>query len=136
MCVCVCVCVCTHVDCGTKCEGILTNLAGISLRTCYLFAEVTLTVDNLVGVMDRVTRDKRRRITVWEGVLITGIAPRSFLDEVFTKYAIDEVTYHLSDVYVNIRPKATWQNVVYTLYEKGEVEAAKKAKTFLQHYGG
>ena len=99
-----------------------------------MFADPTLTVDNLVRVMEKVTSDKRRK--VWEEVLECN-TPYSYLDEVYTKYTTDkEKTHALADVYINIRPESSWQHLVETLYDESELAAAKEAKSFLQQNGG
>ena len=103
-----------------------------------MFADPTLTVDSLVGVMEKVTSDEGRRRKVWEEVLEWDLTtPSSYLDEVYTKYTTDkEKTHALADVYVNSRPESSWQHLVQTLYAEGELAAAKEAKSFLQHNGG
>ena len=112
-----------------------------------MFADPTLTVNSLVGVMEKVTSDEERRREVWEEVLKweiyrPGYLPdlvisSSYLDEVYTKYTTDkEKTHALADVYVNSRPESSWQHLVQTLYAGGELAAAKEAKSFLQHNGG
>ena len=106
-----------------------------------MFAEPTLTVDNLVGVMEKVTSDKERRKEVWRKVLREVLAwifltPDSYVDEVYTKYATEkEQTIVLADVYINSTPDSSWHHLVQTLYDKGEVAAAKEAKSFLQQNG-
>ena len=103
-----------------------------------MFAEPTLTVDSLVGVMEKVTSDEGRRREVWKEVLDwEHYTPYSYIDEVYTKYSTDkEKTHALANVYVNSRPESSWQHLVQTLYAKGELAAAKEAKSFLQHNGG
>ena len=103
-----------------------------------MFADSTLTVDSLVGVMEKVTSDEGRRREVWEKVLEWDFTtPFSYLDEVYTKYTTDkEKTHALADVYVNRRPKSSWQYLVQTLYAKDELAAAKEARSFLQQSGG
>ena len=103
-----------------------------------MFADPTLTVDSLVGVMEKVTSDEGRRREVWEEVLKWDhTTPYSYLDEVYTKYTSDkEKTHALADFYVNTRPESSWQHLVQTLYAEGELAAAKEAKPFLQHNGG
>ena len=102
-----------------------------------MFAEPTLTVDNLVGVMEKVTSDKERRKDVWRKVLRWEYhAPNSYVDEVYTKYTTEkEQTNVLADVYINSRPDSSWHHLVETLYYKGELTAAKEAKSFLQQNG-
>ena len=99
-----------------------------------MFAEPTLTVDNLVGVMEKMTSDKERRKEVWWKVLEWEFhAPDSYLDEVYTKYTTEKVqTNVLADVYINSRPVSSWRHLVETLYNEGELAAAKEAKSFLQ----
>ena len=102
-----------------------------------LFADPTLTVDNLVRVMEKVTSDKRRK--VWEKVLEWGHddPPHSYLDEVYTKCTTHkEKTHALADVYINIKPEFSWQHLLETLYHESELTAAKEAKSFLQQNGG
>ena len=108
-----------------------------------MFVDPTLTVDSLVGVMEKVTSDEGRRREVWEEVLewkpsfFETFKPYSYLDKVYTKYTTDkEKTHVLADVYVNSRPESSWQHLVQTLCAKGELAAAKEAKSFLQHNGG
>ena len=85
--------------------------------------------------MDKVTSDEGRRREVWEEVLWwDGCTPSSYLDEVYS--SDKEKTSVLADVYVNSRPDSSWQDLVQTLYEQGEVVAAKEAKSFFQQNGG
>ena len=102
-----------------------------------MFAEPTLTVDNLVGVMEKVTSDKQMTKWVWSKVLDWKLhAPNSYLDEVYTKYTTEkEQTNVLADVYINSRPDSSWHHLVETLYDNDELAAAKEAKSFLQHDG-
>ena len=100
-----------------------------------MFAEPTLTVDNLVGVMEKVTSDKERRKKVWKEVLRWEYyVPDSYVDD--TEYTTEkDQTNVLADVYINSRPDSSWHHLVETLYEEGEVAAAKEAKSFLQQNG-
>ena len=102
-----------------------------------MFAEPTLTVDNLVGVMEEVTSDKEKRKKVWGEVLEWIFpVPYSYLDEVYTKYTTEKKqTNVLADVYINSRPCSSWDHLVETLYEEVELAAAKEAKSFLEQNG-
>ena len=103
-----------------------------------MFAEPTLTVDNLVGIMEKITSDKERRKEVWRKVLKWKFhAPdSSYLDEVYTKYTTEkEQTNVLADVYINSTPVSSWGHLIETLYEEDELAAAKEAKSFLQQNG-
>ena len=92
-------------------------------------------MESLVGVMEKVTSDEGRRRKVWEMVLRLSywlVTPSSYLDEVYLKYSTaKEKTHALADIYVNSRPDSSWQHLVQTLYDEGEMAAAKEAKPFL-----
>ena len=63
--------------------------------------------------------------------------PSFYIDEVYTKYTSGKEKLHsLADVYINSRPESSWEHLVQTLYDKGELAAAKEAKSFLQQNGG
>ena len=73
---------------------------------------------------------------MWGEVLRLGHTPNSYLNEVDTKYTTEkEKTNVLADVYINSRPKSSWEHLVITLYHYNEVAAAKEAKSFLQQNG-
>ena len=103
-----------------------------------MFSDPTLTVESLVGVMEKVTPDKGRRREVWVKVLRwIGRTPSSYLDDVYSKYTADEEkTLALADVYINSRPESSWHHLLQTLYREGELAAAKEAKPFLQQNRG
>ena len=102
-----------------------------------MFLDPTLTVESLVGVMEKVISDEERRRKVWKTMLkmdyVYDTLSSSYLDEVYLKYSTaEEKTHALADVYVNIRPGSSWQPLVQTLYKESELAAAKEAKPFLQ----
>jgi hypothetical protein len=102
----------------------------------------TLTVENLIGVMEKVTSDEGRRREVWEEVLewnsgFRVFTPSSYLDDVYSKSTTaEEKTHALADVYFNSRPDSSWQHLVRTLYAQSELSAAEEAKAFLQQLKG
>ena len=101
------------------------------------FTDPTLTLDNFIGVIEKVTPDKEKRRKVWRKVLKWNYhTPDSYLDEVDTNYTTEEEkTNVLADVYVNSRPDSSWGHLVKTLYDADELAAAKEAKSFLQQSG-
>ena len=103
------------------------------------YAGSTLTIDNLLRVMKKVTSDEEKRRKVWESVLEWDkyeYVPESYLDEVESKYTTTrEKTSDLADVYVNSYPEPSWERLVKDLYCCGEMAAAKEAKSFLQKNG-
>ena len=101
------------------------------------FADPTLTVESLVGVMEKVTSDEGRRRKVWERVLWWNDVTPHY--DVYSKYmyaTAQKETHALADVYVNIRPESSWQHLVQILYIKGEMAALMEAKPFLQQEDG
>ena len=109
------------------------------MATFLCFVEPSLTVDNLAGVMKRLklSGNKESR-EVWKKILEWKYHnPGSYLDDICNaKYTSDEETRILADVYVNSRPKSSWEHIVQILYYEGELAAAKQAKSFLQLNGG
>ena len=99
-----------------------------------MFSDPILTVESLVGVMEKMTSDEGRRRKVWERMLKCDYGtPSSYLDEVYLKYSTaEEKTHALADVYVNIRPHSSWQDLIQILYDESELAAAKEAMPFLQ----
>ena len=102
------------------------------------FADSTLTVENLLRVMKKVTsEDEEKRRELWERVLWWDCdVPESYLDEVESKYTTArEKTNDLVDVYVNSHPQPSWEELVKGLYCSSEMAAAKEVKSFLQKNG-
>ena len=102
------------------------------------FADSTLTIDNLLRVIEKVTPDEEKRWELWEMVLEwDDCVPYSYLDEVDSKYTTTrEKTSDLADVYVNSHPESSWEHLVKTLKQNGEQAAAEEAESFLHQNGG
>ena len=93
--------------------------------------EPTLTVENVVGVMEKVAVERRKE--VWSR---GGIVPDPQLEEIYQKYSTEEQRIHAcADVYVNCRPDSSWTHLCQRLYGRNEMTAAKKAKTFIPQTG-
>ena len=91
----------------------------------------TLTVENVVGVMEKVAVERRKE--VWSHV--SSISD-SELEEVYQKYSTEEQRIQLcADIYVNCRPDSSWTYLHQGLYWGKEMTAAKKAKTFIPQTG-
>ena len=101
------------------------------------FTDPALTLNNFIGVIEKVTPDKERRREVWGKVLKWNYhTPDSYLNEVDTNYSTEnEKTNVLADVYINSRTDSSWEHLVKTLHGAGELAAAKEAKSFLQQNG-
>ena len=108
------------------------NSVGIVLPAYSLTPpEPTLTVENVVGVMEKATVKSREELWfVWD------IVPDSQLEEIYQKYSTEEQRIHAcADIYVNCHPDSSWTGLCEELYERNEMSAAKKAKTFIPQPG-
>ena len=98
----------------------------------YSSADPTLTVENVTGVMECVSVD--RKMKVWsEPCLI----PSEQLEEIYQKYSTEEQRVHACvDYYVN-HPiiHSSWADFCQRLYLMKEIAAARKAKDFIQPTG-
>ena len=132
-----------NICCTAWCVAWFSSVYGLyctnnaDMESFTLFADPTLTVEKLVGAMQKLTSDKTMRRKVWGEVLWwEGHTPDLYLVEVDTKYTTEkEKTNVLADVYINSRPDPSWEHLVKTFYRNNEVAAAKEAKTFLQQNG-
>ena len=93
--------------------------------------EPTLTMENVVGVMEKVAVERRKEVwSEWE------IIPDPQLEEIYQKYSTEEQRIHAyADIYVNCRPHSSWTYLCKGLYEENEMTAARKAKTFMPQTG-
>ena len=109
---------------------------GIAVTTSLILSvpfhpDPTLTVENVVGVMEKVAVERRKE--VWSR---QGIIPDPQLGEIYQKYSTEEQRIHAcADIYVNCRPDSSWTHLHKGLYWGKEMTAAKKAKTFIPQTG-
>ena len=93
--------------------------------------EPTLTVENVVGVMEKVAVERRKE--VWSG---EDIVPYPQLVEIYQKYSTEEQRIHAcADIYANCYPHSSWTHLCRGLYGENEMTVAKKAKTFIPQTG-
>ena len=91
----------------------------------------TLTVKNIVEVMENVAVERRKE--VWSS---RDIVPDPQLEEIYQKYSTEEQRIHAcADTYVNCHPHSSWTHLCQILYAKNEVTASRKAKTFIPQTG-
>ena len=96
-----------------------------------MFPEPTLTVGNVVGVLESVAVERRKEIWSKE-----GIVPHLLLEEIYQKYSIEEQRIHAcADIYVNCCPHSSWTHLCHRLYEENEMTAVRKAKSFIPQTG-
>ena len=96
-----------------------------------MFPEPTLTVENVVGVLESVAVERRKE--VWSR---SDIVPRPQLEEIYQKYSTEEQRIHAcADIYVNCCPYSSWAHLHEELYLEKEMTAARKARTFMPQTG-
>ena len=97
----------------------------------YIPPDLTMTVENVFGVMENVAVVRRKE--VWSR---WNIVPPPQLEEIYQTYSTEEQRIHAcADFYVNSRPDSSWTNLCQELYEKEEMTAVRKAKTFIPQTG-
>ena len=91
----------------------------------------TLTVENVVGVMEKVAVERRKEVSSgWD------IVPDPQLYEIYQKYSTEEQRIcACADIYVNCCPHSSWTHLCQGLYKENEMIAARKAKTFIPQTG-
>ena len=95
-----------------------------------MFADDSLTVDNVIKVMEMVTADKI--IKVWKRLDVPESLVKMITGNLSTT---KEKTRACVDLYLNCHPKPSWKDITSALYQCGELAAAKEAKSFLQQNG-
>ena len=96
-----------------------------------MFPEPTLTVGNVVGVLESVAVERRKQ--VWSRWYVV---PRPQLEEIYQKYSTEEQRIHAcTDIYVNCYPHPSWTDLCQRLYWENEMTAVRKAKTFIPQTG-
>ena len=96
-----------------------------------MFADDSLTVDNVTKVMEMVTAD--RIMEVWQRLYV----PESLVKMITRNLSTTkEKTRACVDLYLNCYPDdPSWKDITSELYECGELAAAKEAKSFLKQNG-
>ena len=86
----------------------------------------TLTVENLLGVMEKVTDGRAKE--VW-GEL-------TMLEDISSKCSTErELVNSCVDIYVNCNPDCCWEEVVSALYHEGETAAVEEVRSYLNPRG-
>ena len=96
-----------------------------------MFADDSLTVDNVTKVMEMVTADRIMEVWGWLDV------PESLVKMITRNLSTTKEKIRACvDLYLNCSPnEPSWRDIVITLYECDEVAAAREAKTF-HHQNG
>ena len=85
----------------------------------------TLTIENIIGVMENVAADRRK--DMWSR---WGIIPHSQLEEIYQKYSDEEQRIHAcADFYVNCHPESSWTYLCQMLYMERKTKKFKQLQT-------
>ena len=115
-----------------------------------MFSDSTLTVESLVGVMEKVASDEGRRKKVWRRVLLwdDSETPYShsfsggrskiafYVEGIYSSHSSEkEKTHACSDAYINCHPESSWEHLTSVLYREEEMSAVDLARPFLPPRG-
>ena len=90
----------------------------------------TLTVENLLGVMEKMTDGRVEE--VWERL----INNYDMLKDVSSKCSTErELVSTCADIYVNCNPDSSWEEIACRLYRDGETAAVEEAQSYLNPRG-
>ena len=93
-----------------------------------MFADDSLTVDNVTKVMEMGNADKIPEMWKESGESLVKMITGNLST---TK----EKTRACVDLYLNCHPDPSWETITLGLYKRGEMAAAREAKSFLQQNG-
>ena len=89
----------------------------------------TLTVDNLLGVMEKVTDGRAEKILGW-------LIGSTILEDISSKCSTErELVNTCADIYVNSKPDSSWEKVASRLYREGETAAVEEVRSYLSPRG-
>ena len=107
------------------CTRACTSTSSVLIIGFY-FPDPTLTVGNVLGVIENVVVDRRENV----------FASYPRLRMKFLECLPEEQRLHaFADSYVNCYPEASWIELCQRLYEDNEMIAARKAKVFIPQAG-
>ena len=89
----------------------------------------TLTVDNVTGVMEKVTDVGREKVWRW------FLGDDLFVDISSRCSSEKELLHTCSDIYVNCHPDSSWEYLADGLYQKVETAAVEEVRSYLNPRG-
>ena len=92
--------------------------------------ETTLTVENVIGVMEKVTDD--RAVGVWRSLLFG----EHVFEDINSKCSTErELMHTCADIYVNCDLDSSWEGIALGLYRKEETAAVEEVRSYLNPRG-
>ena len=89
----------------------------------------TLTVDNVTGMMEKVTDGGCDEVWRW------WFSDYLFMDIKSKCSSEKELMHTCSDIYVNCHPDSSWEHLARGLYEKVEAAAVEEVRSYLNPRG-
>ena len=90
----------------------------------------TLTVENVVGVMEKVTDDGR--VNIWSWLIGSNL----MFKDIPSKCSSEKELLHMSsDVYVNCCFNSSWEHLTCELYRELETAAVEEVRSYLNPRG-
>ena len=104
-------------------------------HTCFNFyvilspSDPTLTVENVLGVMEKVTDGRAEKI--WRRLIGSTV-----LKDISSKCSTErELVNVCADIYVNCDPDSSWEGVALGLHHEGETAAVEEVQSYLNPRG-
>ena len=89
----------------------------------------TLTVENLFGVMEKVTDDRAKEVWGW-------LIYSTVLEDISSKCSTErELVNTCADIYVNCKLDSSWEGVALGLYREEETAAVEEVRSYLNPRG-
>ena len=89
----------------------------------------TLTVENLLGVMEKVTGGRAEKVWSW-------LIDEDVLVDISSKCSTErELINTCADIYVNCNPDSSWEKVASRLHRVGETAAVEEVRSYLNPRG-
>ena len=99
------------------------------MRFNYPQLDSTLTVDNVLGVMEKVTDGRAEE--VWRRLIREGI-----LRDISSRCSTErELMHTCADIYVNCHLDSNWEEIALRLYHKEETAAVEEVRSYLNPRG-
>ena len=89
----------------------------------------TLTVDNVLGVLEKVTDGRVKEVCQW-------LIDDDLLEDISSKCSTErELMHTCADIYVNCRHDSSWEEIACGLYHEEETAAVEEVRSYLNPRG-
>ena len=96
-------------------------------------SDPTLTIDNVMRVVETVAVDRRKEMWSYNH---GSIIPHTLLEEIYQNYSTEDQRLHAcAENYVSFHPEPSWTDLCEVLFIIKELTAVRKAKIFIPQTG-